>query len=138
MQTFEIHKPKVLSPVKFIQFQLDLYLHENLGITDTQKLMIAYFFLYDNPIKKLVQDGHFKSGKSAQNYVSALRKEGILIGYKENTRVSPKLQFQMESFRVILNIHVENGATIQGRKEDQPTQRVELPPSNVEKVLPVE
>lgn len=107
MQTFEIKKPRVLSPVEFIKFQLDLFLPESLGITPTQKRVIAYFHLYDKPIKKLVEDDVFKGEKSAQNYVSALRKLGVLVGFKDDTRVAEKLNFLQDSFRVTLNIHLE-------------------------------
>lgn len=121
MQTFEIFKPRVLSPVKFIKFQLDLFLPEHFGISDTQKLVITYFFLYNNPIEKLLEDGVFKGEKSAQNYVSALRKKKLLIGYKSDTRVSPQLKFKLEGFRVIQNIHLEDGITIQGREGNKPS-----------------
>lgn len=50
-------------------------------LNDGELTLIAYLFLYkEQAVKKVFEDGHFKSVKSAGNYMTTLRGKGVVVG----------------------------------------------------------
>ena len=74
-----IHIQFTGSLVDYIKFQAQHCVP--FGLNDGELTLIAYIFLYnDQAIDKFIQDGHSKSHKSMENYMSTLRKKGLIIG----------------------------------------------------------
>lgn len=107
MQRFEVTSPLSFNEVEFYKFQIGLFLSKVI-LTDTQKSVLVYFYLYPDPVSKLVIEGLFKSEKSVQNYVSELRKKKLLVGKGKATKINPSINLKTESFQVTLNIIKEN------------------------------
>jgi hypothetical protein len=50
-------------------------------LSEGEITLIAYLFLYkESAVKKMLADGNSKSEKSVNNYLSSLRKKGVVIG----------------------------------------------------------
>ena len=50
-------------------------------LSEGEITLVAYLFLFkDLAVGKLLSDGHSKSEKSVLNYMSSLRKKGIVVG----------------------------------------------------------
>lgn len=65
------------SLVDYVKFQVrhTMFLHLN----DTDITLIAYLFLYkDDAQAKFLDDGHSKSEKSVENYISRFRRIGLV------------------------------------------------------------
>jgi hypothetical protein len=103
MDAIEIKVPLKFGLVDFLKFQLGLTL-PNSNLSDAHKTVLVYYYLHSSPITELVKDGHFKSEKSAQNYVSDLRKPGLLVGKGAKTKVNPRIKLKKEDFTVTLTV----------------------------------
>ncbi len=67
------------SLVDYIKFQARYSIP--IDLNDGELTLIAYKFLYgENAVEQFISDGHSKSNKSVENYLSTLRKKGLIIG----------------------------------------------------------
>ena len=66
------------SLVEYIKFQVRHTVP--LALNDTDLTLIAYIFLYKEDAQaKFLDDGHSKSEKSVENYISRFRKIGLVV-----------------------------------------------------------
>lgn len=103
LRQINVPEPLLLEEVEFFKFQLNLFIPKS-GLNEGQKDVLIYYYLYENPITKLVQDKRFKSEQSCNNYVTYLRKKGFLVGKGKETKVNPKIKFVGSDFQVKLTI----------------------------------
>lgn len=105
MVNLEIKTPIKFSTVDSIVFQLGVMFPQT-KLTDTHLKCVAYYYLYSDALDKLVEAKVFKNSKSGQNYVSDLRKAGLLVGKGKETKVNPKIKLQTNDFKVTLTINI--------------------------------
>ncbi len=98
-----IKTPLKFKLIDFLVFQLDIAL-PGLSLSKTHKVILAYYYMYDNAVSKVIEDEVLTSEKSCMNYVSDLRKTKLLIGKGKETKVNPKIKLQTESFKLNLTI----------------------------------
>lgn len=104
MKSFKLSAPLKFDKVDFYKFQLRTYL-PRVKLNDTEQAVVVYYYLHENPIQELLKDGVFKSHKSVENYVSRLRKQGLLVGKgKVKTRVNPQIKFYDEDFEITITV----------------------------------
>jgi hypothetical protein len=104
MQQFRIPTPLIFNTIEFLKFQLGLFITK-IALTDTQKTVLVFFYLYPNPVDELVSQKIFKSRKSAENYVSDLRKSMLLIGKGSDTKLNPAIRLKNDSFELTMQVH---------------------------------
>ena len=97
--------PLKFEEVDFYIFQLSIILYRQ-TLNNSHLRILAYYHLYEEPIDKLLEDNCFSSRKSIENYVSELRKLGILVGKgrKSVTKLNPSIRLLDESCLITLNI----------------------------------
>lgn len=78
------HVPSKMVPfrgslVDYVKFQVRHTVP--LVLSDTDLTLLAYIFLYkDRAQEMFLDDGHSKSDKSVENYISRFRKIGLIVG----------------------------------------------------------
>lgn len=95
------------SLIEFYRFQLRLQLRES-ELNPSEELVLIYFYLYPDPIDRLVKEKHFKSIKSVENYVSKLRNLPVplLVGKGKQTKVNENFVFYPSSFSIFMDIEL--------------------------------
>lgn len=95
-----------LEKIDFYIFQLELILHKK-NLNKPKLKVLAYYYLFDNPMEKLVTDGIFVK-KTVENYVSELRSEGILVGKgrKQKTVLNPKIRLLDEACNLTIDLNI--------------------------------
>ena len=67
------------SMLDFVKFQAQHSVPFHLN--DGEVTLVAYMFLYgDKAVERFIADGHSRSEKSVENYMSTLRKKGLVTG----------------------------------------------------------
>lgn len=74
--------PLSVSLVEFVKFQFR-YIASGINLGDGELTLLAYVYLYDDFMEKFMADGHSRSKVSVGNYVTRLKKEGLMISTKE-------------------------------------------------------
>lgn len=102
MKEFVVGRPLKFNLIELLKLQLKLFLPHK--ISDTHRAVLAYFYIYPDPINRLISDRYFKNKPSADNYVSQLRKDKLLVGYGKDTKVNTSIHLHTESFKVTMTI----------------------------------
>lgn len=99
-----IKHPSVLemSREEIIKFQLSFILRQ-FKFNDTQLLILAYLYLHqDDATDKLLDDGILGSYQTVKNYISRLRKTGLVHGNK----LHPKIKVFEEDLEYTIKLKV--------------------------------
>jgi len=73
----------------FLTFQIRCAMPKGLHLNDGEVTLLAYLFLFKGSgPHQFVEDGHSKSIKSTDNYLSSLRRKGLVVG---KTDINPEL-----------------------------------------------
>ena len=103
----KITHPKTLqvTEVELIKFQLR-YILQGFAVNETELTILSYIYLYGYDIDRIVKDGVLSSIKSVENYISKFRKNKIIIGLKEETRLNPSIKLFKESISFTINLEL--------------------------------
>lgn len=101
-KTLEVNK------LELVEFQLKYILHELKSITKTELKILAYLFIYKtNVVDKVVEDQLLTSRKSTENYISGLRKKGIVVGTGQYTKLNPAINIVEENLEFTIKLKLK-------------------------------
>lgn len=92
--------------LEFVKFQI----HNSVPslLNDGEATLLAYLFLYPFVAKwKFIEDGHSKSDKSVDNYLSSLRKKGLVVGKGNSTAINPDLYLSESPENMIFTFSIQ-------------------------------
>lgn len=75
-----------VSPVEFYRIQLGFICQ---GVNETKLTILAYLYYYgyQEAVKKILEDRIVVSMSSLYNFISTLRKEGLVVGYTDELKL---------------------------------------------------
>jgi hypothetical protein len=110
MKTLRLQtKPLVLSRPEFYRIQLQFILR-NVRLTKAEELCVIYYHMYPNPHEKLIEHNVFSNPKSIENYITKLKRLGIIVGKGKETKLNPKISFIDEPFNLTVHVSPEQGS----------------------------
>lgn len=104
-----------VSPVEFYRKQLESICPD---VKNTKLTILAYLYHYgyQEALKKILEDGIVISLSSLYNFISALRKEGLIIGYEEDIQLVPEIKLCDDNHVIILTLTKDSSKHEVGHK----------------------
>lgn len=92
-----------VSPVEFYRIQLS-FICKDVNSTKTTILAYLYCYGYKEAMKKILEDRIVVSLSSLYNFISTLRKEGLIVGYQEDIRLIEDIKLVDEDHITLLTL----------------------------------
>lgn len=93
----------VVSPVEFYRIQLS-FICKDVNPTKTTILAYLYYYGYKEAMKKILEDRIVVSLSSLYNFISTLRKEGLIVGYQEDIQLIEDIKLVDEDHITLLTL----------------------------------
>lgn len=92
-----------VSPVEFYRIQLSLICRD---VSPTKITLLAYLHYYDynEAIRKILEDKIVMSMSSLYNFISNLRKEGLIVGYQDDIKLIDDIKLVDEDHITLLTL----------------------------------
>lgn len=106
----EFKHPKILDVnlIELITFQLD-YILLDYKLKDADIKVLAYIYIYgDNAVKHVLKDNVLGSAKTVENYISSLRKVGLVHGRRNATKVHPSIKVFKEDIKFSIKLKLKD------------------------------
>ena len=92
-----------VSPVEFYRIQLS-FICKDVNPTKTTILAYLYYYGYKEAMKKILEDRIVVSLSSLYNFISTLRKEGLIVGYQEDIQLIEDIKLVDEDHITLLTL----------------------------------
>lgn len=92
-----------VSPVEFYRIQLS-FICKDVNSTKITILAYLYCYGYKEAMKKILEDRIVVSLSSLYNFISTLRKEGLIVGYQEDIRLIEDIKLIDEDHITLLTL----------------------------------
>lgn len=97
------------SKLDFVKFQIIHSVPVNMN--DGEATLLAYLYLYPSSAKiKFLNDGHSSSEKSVENYLSSLRRKGVVVGKGNSTAIHPDLYLSSDPSNMVFTYQITEKA----------------------------
>ena len=93
----------VVSPVEFYRIQLS-FICKDVNPTKTTILAYLYYYGYKEAMKKILEDRIVVSLSSLYNFISTIRKEGLIVGYQEDIQLIEDIKLVDEDHITLLTL----------------------------------
>lgn len=85
-----------VSPVEFYRIQLS-FICRDVNPTKITILAYLYYYGYKEGVKRILDDKIVVSMSSLYNFISTLRKEGLIVGYQEDIKLVEDIKLTDEN-----------------------------------------
>lgn len=107
----DLYHPEIIQvrSQDLVSFQLRWILHGIVKLNDTELLVLSYVFLHGrDAIEKMVSEKELSSRKTVENYISAFRKQGLILGTGKETRLNPDIKIELRDMSYILKFQIKD------------------------------
>ena len=107
MKEFKHPKTLEVSLVELITFQLE-YILMDYEVKEAEIKVLAYIYIYGNDAPKyVVKDKILGRIKTVENYISTLRKLGLVHGNRNTTKVHPGIKVFKEDIEFSIKLKLK-------------------------------
>ncbi len=108
MQKFKYPKTLDVNMIELITFQLE-YILMDYRLKKTQLKILAYVYVYGTgAITELIKEGLLTNAKTAENYISGLRKLGLVHGLRNSTKIHPNIKVFEEDIEFSIKLQLKD------------------------------